>query len=161
VSITATTTLTEHDLSDGIAAMSTFSRIRWLIVALLLLANLIAWRTGALASGDTLKAQLVTFIAFVAFAFFGPRLNARRQLAAMQKAGELEVTYTFDETAVTIASAASTTTTPYAQLTKVVRGKSTLLLYTAPQVARIVPLRAFSDVDRERVLAWLPVPSRR
>jgi hypothetical protein len=74
----------------------------------------------------------------------------------MQKAGELEVTYTFDDTGVTIASAASTSTTPYRDLTKVVRGKTTLLFFTAPQVARIVPLRAFSDEDRARVLAWLP-----
>lgn len=155
-SVRATVTLTERDLSDGLAAMSMFSRVRWLIVALLLVANVVAWRTGALASGDTLKAQLVTFIAFVAFAFFGPRMNARRQLAAMQKAGELEVTYTFDDTGVTIASAASTSTTPYRDLTKVVRGKTTLLFFTAPQVARIVPLRAFSDEDRARVLAWLP-----
>jgi hypothetical protein len=154
--ISATVTLTERDLSDGIAAMSPFARLRWVIVGLLLVANLIAWRMGSLASGDTLKAQIVTFIAFVAFAFFGPRMSARRQLAAMQKAGELEVTYTFDADAVTIRSAASTGTTPYRGLTKVVRGKSALLLYTAPQVARIVPLRAFSDEDRARVLAWLP-----
>jgi hypothetical protein len=155
-SVRATVTLTERDLSDGLAAMSMFSRVRWLIVALLLVANVVAWRTGALASGDTLKAQLVTFLAFVAFAFFGPRMNARRQLAAMQKAGELEVTYTFDESGVTIASAASTSTTAYRDLSKIVRGKTTLLLYAAPRIARIVPLRAFSEEDRARVLAWLP-----
>jgi hypothetical protein len=159
--VSATVTLTEQDLAGGIAAMSVFHRLRWLIVALLVVLNVVAWRTGSLASSETVKVQVVTFVAFVAFAFLGPRLNARRQLAAMQKANELEVTYLFDEAGVTIRSPASESTVPYRDLIKVVRGKTAVLLYTAPQVARIVPLRAFSDEDRARVLAWLPARGAR
>lgn len=149
-------TLTEQDLADGITAMSVFHKVRWLIVALLVVVNVVAWRTGALASRDTLGAQVITFVVFVGFAFWGPRLSARRQFAAMTKAGELDVTYTFDAEGVTIHSSGGATSVAYRELVKVVRGKAALLLYTARQVARVVPLRAFSDEDRARVLAWLP-----
>lgn len=154
--ISAKVTLTEQDLADGIITMSVFHKIRWLIVALLVVVNIVAWRTGALMSRDTLTAQVITFVAFVGFAFWGPRLSARRQLAAMAKAGEVDVTYTFDAEGVTINSSGGATSMAYRELVKIVRGKSALLLYTAPQVARVVPLRAFSDEDRARVLAWLP-----
>jgi hypothetical protein len=155
--VVATLTLTEKDLEDAIVDMSIFFRLRKGLFAVFVIMAVFGWAVGGQAlSAGTIVPQVITFLAFGAFVFLTPRRNARLQLQALTAAGDANVTYRFDDEGVTIRSAGATASIAYRRLTKIRRGKTALLLYTTEQIANIVPLRAFSEGELPRVLAFLP-----
>lgn len=154
--VVATIALTQQDLAAGIVEMSVLFRIRGAFLGLVVLMDIFLWRTGGQMTSGVVVPQLLTFMGFAALTYLSPWLNARRQLQALIRAGDVNVTYRFDDEGITIRSAGATSSVAYRRLVKVRRGKTALLLYTTPHIANIVPLRAFSADELARVLAFLP-----
>jgi hypothetical protein len=130
------------------------------VLGLYALIILFAWRGLMTFSRGVAIPQLLLGLGYVLFMFLAPRLNARRQLRAMARAGDTNVTYRFDGEGITIRSAGATSTLAYRRLVKVVQGRTALLLYTTDHVANIVPLRAFSADELARLRAFLPTEAK-
>ena len=78
----------------------------------------------------------------------GIRRYARRLTASL---GGGETEYRFGADAVTIRAPGSTSTIAYRRFHSAREGKEAFLLFTQPRVAQLVPKRAFSPEDIERV----------
>ena len=154
--VVATITLTVRDLEAAIIDMSWTFRLRKVALGFFALMVLFTWRGVMEFSPGVAVPQLLVGAGYVLFMFLGPRLSARRQLRAIARAGDTNVTYRFDDEGITIRSAGATSALAYRRLVKVVQGRTALLLYTTDHVANIVPLRAFSADELARLRAFLP-----
>lgn len=83
----------------------------------------------------------------------------KRRLAALGD-DERDVTYRFDEHGARISTRRSDLVLRYRTLSGYVEGKSAFLLYTDDVQAQVIPKRAFSSAELERIRAWLRTCSR-
>jgi hypothetical protein len=93
--------------------------------------------------------------AFAALMFYIPRASARSLLLSLVRAGDNRVFYRFDAEGVTIRAAGSTSSFAYRTVIRSRETGTAFLLYATPEVASIVPKRAFAAGDLERVRALL------
>jgi hypothetical protein len=156
--------LEETDLRTAILDMSGLLRGRVAITVILALCFVSVLSVGA--EGWGTKVQLLVLPAlFLGLLWVSPVLSARRLLRAIAKGGDRHASYRFDDESVTMRTAGSTMTISYRSLVEYREGKTAFLLYTAPNVANIVPTRAFPPEGVARVRALLaanvkPRPAR-
>ncbi|HXU80296.1 MAG TPA: YcxB family protein [Polyangia bacterium] len=146
--------LEQGDLERPLTQMSWWTRLRWGYVALgvLLALALVSSAKGPIRWTEVLP-SFGMMAAFAAVLFYVPRLNARRLLQSLVRAGDARVFYRFDAEGVTIRASGATASFAYRTIQRVQETSTAFLLYTAPGVANIVPKRAFTPADVERVRA--------
>lgn len=153
--VTGSLELEERDLRAAVVDLSGLFRAR-LAIALIIAASYGSLMVMGGGNGWGQNVQLIVFgVLFVGFLWVSPALSARRLLRAIAKGGDRHASYRFDAEGVTIRTAGTTSSIAYRSLVESREGKTALLLYVAPNVANIVPKRAFSDEDLPRVRLWL------
>jgi hypothetical protein len=152
--VVGTVQLTKNDLLGPLTQLSWLFRARVGISFILFFSVAVLWFAAAGRSAAQFLPQLLFGGLFTAYLFIAPRITAHRVFAAIARAGDTNASYRFDQDGVTIRSAGSTTSFAYRKLVQVREVKTALLLYTTPQIANIVPKRAFSvdGLDRLRAL---------
>jgi hypothetical protein len=159
--VVASLALTERDIRAGLIEIGGGVIRRGLFMALVVVLFVaFLGRNGGMTSPTTIAPLAFMVVLYAVFSFLIPSRNAKNQIEVLRRAGDTNVTYRFDEQGVTIQSAGASASIAYCLLVKTRRGKRTLLLFTTGQIAQIVPLRAFTAGELERVLAWLPPDQR-
>jgi hypothetical protein len=159
--ISGSVAITEADLTRGVTEASSLYRARWIYLGLAALVFAIAAGTGSLVWSTSNLPALTGITVFYLLLFVGPRLAARKLFRAMVKAGDSQVLYRFDAEGVTIRASGVTTTFAYRLLAQFRSSGSALLLTTNAGSTTIVPHRAFSAPDLERVHALLGAEVKR
>jgi hypothetical protein len=153
--ITGSIAITEKDLVRGISDAFAIFRLRWFIAAVfggsLALVVVMSGTRGSLGQWGPSAFCLVFFGGWV---FAGPRLAARKVLRGLVKGGDNQVLYRFDGEGGTIRASGTTSSFAYRIVSRVRETSTTLLLTLGAGSTSIVPKRAFSpgDLDRLRQL---------
>ena len=148
--------LTEAEVREALAS-SPFMRYRWL--TLLLSATLTAvmvFRDGGIRVDrwpDILVIGLV-FAVLSATVLLAPRTQARKMLKEMD-ANRGEADYRFDADGITIRAPGTSSSVSWRIITSYRETPHTFLVYTSPNLANIVPKRAFNAADVDAVRALL------
>ena len=95
-----------------------------------------------------------TVVLIVGLHLYSTRLQARRYFKEIEPERRRTV-YVFTPTSLEITTKTSHVRQDYEGLKRYVLSPRTLLLYSTNAVAQVIPLRAFTPVDRERVIAWI------
>jgi hypothetical protein len=96
---------------------------------------------------------------FLGILWFMPRVSAQK-LRTFNVAGE-QASYRFDAAGVTLPVAGAATTIAYGSIKDYREGESAFLIYSTADMPNIVPKRALTPGDLERVRAWLAPRARR
>jgi hypothetical protein len=155
--VDARVTLTAQDLELGHQEMPEnvlLRRLRAVFLAsgLVFLATRISW--AGLRASSLVQVLPFTFLALV-YWWLVRRAGPGRRWAAALRPGEDEMRYRFDADGIRISSIRSDFSLRYEAVHRYVEGKSALLLYTQPRIAQIIPKRAFSAEQLERIRSWL------
>jgi hypothetical protein len=146
--------LEETDLRPALIDMSALLRGR-VAITLVLAACYVSIAAVAVDSWSS-KVQMFIFPTFfLGILWVSPFLSARRLLRAIEKAGDRHAHFRFDDDGVTMRRAGATSTFTYRTLVEYREGRTAFLLYTSPNVANIVPKRAFTPEGLARVSALL------
>jgi hypothetical protein len=150
--ITGSVAITEKDLAQGITGAIAFFRMRWFLAAMFggALAFLVAINGTKASLGQWAPSGLL-LVFFGAWVFAGPRLAARKLLRALIKGGDNQVLYRFDGEGGTIRASGTSSSFAYRIVSRVRETSTTLLLTLGAGSTSIVPKRAFSDSDLERL----------
>jgi hypothetical protein len=143
--------ITEADLTQGIAALSTYFRLRWffLVLFVAMIGGLVA--SGMDGAGGRWVPSGACFGFFCVWAFIAPKLAARKVLRGLVKGGDTQVLYRFDAEGGTIRASGSTTTFAYRVVTRVRESPATIFLTVGAGSTSLVPKRAFSPEDLGRL----------
>jgi len=156
--VIATVRLTEKDIRAGLNEMGgsgPWRRVLFIVPVIAVVLTM-SGRNGGMTSVTTLAPVIFMTVLYLTFLFVIPLRAAKGQIRNLERAGDTNVTYRFDDEGLTIRSSGASASMAYRRLVKSRRGKTTLLLFSTPQIAQIIPLRAFSADELERVLAFLP-----
>jgi hypothetical protein len=138
--VTGEVTVTESDVARGLAQLSLFRR-RWLYLAAAAL--LVAFFLGlGHAKLSTLTPFLVFTALFQGYLFLGPRLMAKRTVAAMP---DRTVRYRLDARELTITTTGSAVTRSWNRLTQFREDDTAFLIWVGPYAVQVIPKRAFSQ----------------
>jgi hypothetical protein len=154
--VTGQVEMKTEDVLPALRAMTSLFRLRHLFtgaVILLLVLSIAGNRSMGL---QQLLPMVFLSVGFPAFLYLTPRILATRIVRAMTRQGDAQVFYRFDADGVTIRSAGATASLAYRVLVKTREIDNAFLLYTTPQLANIVPKRAFTPQDLDRLRALLP-----
>jgi hypothetical protein len=134
------------DIAGAIAELPLFRR-KWsyLAGAALLVALLMGLGHASLSS---VTPFLVLTAIFQGYMFVGPRVMARRTLAAMP---DHAIRYRADADELTIATTGSTVTRSWERITRMLEKPAAFLIWVGPGAVQVIPKRAF----KERDLTWL------
>jgi hypothetical protein len=147
--------LNETDLRSALLDMSGLLRARVAITLILAFSSFSVFAMGG-NDGWGAKIQLLAIpMFFMGALWLTPYLSARRLLTAIARGGDKNASYRFDDESFTARTAGSTMTSAYRSLVEYREGRTAFLLYTAPNVANIVPKRAFTPEALARVRALL------
>jgi hypothetical protein len=147
--------LNEVDLRTALLDMSGLLRAR-VAITLILAISFAGIFTMSGNEGWALKLQqLILPTVFLVVLWVSPYVSARRLLAVIAKGGDKHASYRFDDESVTLRTAGATTTIAYRSLVDYRDGRTAILLYTTPNVANIVPKRAFTPETLARVQTLL------
>jgi hypothetical protein len=154
--VVGTIELEERDLTAALLQMSPLFRLRHLLAAAVVLLTVLSATGGGVSELYKLLPGVLVCGSFVAFSYLMPRFMAKKMLRAQTRAGDATVSYRFDADGVALRAAGATASFAYRTLVRTRETESALLLYTNPYIANIVPKRAFSPEDLERVRRLLP-----
>ena len=142
--------------ADVLHALQSMPERRFGVLTTYLLAAVALSAVGFMKGFDPILWVTTAFVAvlLVFTNLSSTRLQARRFFKDIDT-DKRETAYVFTPLGLEITTKNSHVKQDYDALKRYVLKPHTLLLYSSSSVAQIIPLRAFSPADRERVIAWV------
>lgn len=148
--VEGTLKLEADDVRRAVPHMAPLVRLRWVYAALYVAG--IVWVVRTTGSGPPLMSSMVALAcgaAFVAVVFWLPSYQARALIRGMD--GDTTLSFAFHADRWSVRSKGARATHAYSAIKRWTETEHAILLYQGPRAAQIVPKRAFSAEDLEKL----------